>query len=168
MPIANRLISVAVLFVCGLVLACPTHAEEPYERFLQKLQDEGLYDLAIVYVDDLLAQPGLSRKVKGDLEVEQGILLYQSASLLPPSNPSRDSRLDAAEKQLRDFLSTKPNHPRRGDVRLKLGELLLVRADEAQRARTPARRMPKLSSSTTMPTNYLNRRSRSWRESWSR
>lgn len=133
MRIARRQIQ-TVLGVGMIWLAWSTLlvAEEPYQKFLQKLRDERLYDLALVYLEELESQPGVSAEFKADVELERGLLQYQSAAVLSPRNPQRAGKLDKAERSLRDFLQNKRNHPRRGETRLKLGELLLTRADEAK------------------------------------
>ncbi|MCA9132999.1 MAG: hypothetical protein KDA45_07580 [Planctomycetales bacterium] len=107
-------------------------AEEPYQRFLQKLHDERLFDLALVYLADLESQSDVSRDLQADIQMERALLLYQSAAVMGASNPQRPLKLDEAEAVLRDFLETRKNHPRRGEARLKLGELLLTRAEEAK------------------------------------
>jgi len=107
-------------------------ADEPYERFLDKLRQERLFDLALAYLTELESTPGVSSKFRADVELERGVLLYQSAALLSFRSPLRGERLDAAEAALRQFLQQKREHPRRGEARLKLGNLLLTRADEAR------------------------------------
>jgi tetratricopeptide (TPR) repeat protein len=107
-------------------------AEEPYEKFLDKLRQERLFDLALVYLTELESTPGVSSKFKSDAELERGMLLYQSAALLSVRSPLRGERLDSAEAALRQFLQQNRDHPRRGEARLRLGELLLTRADEAR------------------------------------
>ncbi len=106
--------------------------EEPYERFLQKLRDEQLFDLALVYLNDLQDKPNVSGQLKADVELERGLLLYQAAAILPPLKPERPQKLDDAEAALQSFLDTRKQHPRRGEARMKLGELLLTRAEEAK------------------------------------
>jgi tetratricopeptide (TPR) repeat protein len=120
---------------CAGMLASATpraHGEEPYQRFLQQLRDEQLFDLALVYLSDLEDRPNVSREFKSDMQLERGMLLYQSAAKLSAGNVDRPQRLDEAEAALREFLETKKNHPRRSEARLKLGELLLTRAEEAK------------------------------------
>ncbi len=122
----------SVLILCvGLWPVCG-QAEEQYQRFLQKLRDEQLFDLALVYLDELTQQTGVSESFKEDIELERGTLLYQSAALLAANSPARVEKLDAAEAALRLFLAEKKDHPRRSDARTRLGELLLTRAEESK------------------------------------
>lgn len=123
-------VAITVLTLCPLCL----RSEEPYERYLEVLREQQLYDLALVYLDELEGKRGVDDVFKSEIELERGMLQYLTAAKLSPANPERSGRLDAAEQSLRDFLS-KRNHPRRGEARLKLGELLLTRAEEAKRGK---------------------------------
>lgn len=120
------------LWFTGCWLCSPLFADEPYQRFLQRLKDEQLFDLALVYLDELKDQPNIDRRFLSNVELERGLLLYQSAASLPTSNPLRNTKLDEAEDALRAFLSSQNRHPRRTEARLKIGELLLQRAEEAK------------------------------------
>ena len=132
--------SVRVLCCSAVGLACclmfgpmpSVRAEEPYERFLQKLRDEQLFDLALVYLGDLQTKPNVSGQFKANIELERGLLLYQAAAVMPAIKPERPQKLDDAEAALQLFLDTRKQHPRRGEARMKLGELLLARAEEAR------------------------------------
>ncbi len=126
-----------VVLPLGAVSATPAMAEEPYQRFLQRLKEEQLFDLALLYLEDLEANPRTSAEFKADVDLEKGLLLYQAAASLPNRNANRDGKLDAAEDSIREFLASKGNHPRRGEARLKLGELLLTRAEEAKAGAEP-------------------------------
>ncbi len=107
--------------------------EEPFEQFLSELKNRGYYDTALTYLDMLEADRSSADALKGSIDLERGLLRYQAAAKLSPSNSDRNARLDAAEADLRSFMKSNPSHPRRGEARLKLGELLLTRADEAKR-----------------------------------
>ncbi len=120
-----------VVWLMSAVLPC-ARADEPYERFLQKLRDEQLFDLALVYLSDLQDKPNVSGEFKANIELERGLLLYQAAAVMPAVKPERPQKLDDAEAALQLFLNTRKQHPRRGEARMKLGELLLARAEEAR------------------------------------
>ncbi|MCC7335973.1 MAG: hypothetical protein IT422_12805 [Pirellulaceae bacterium] len=107
-------------------------AEEPYQRFLERLRDEQLFDLALTYLADQQDKPDLPPEFKADIQLERGLLLYQAAAVLPSSDPQRPLKLDQAEVALQQFLNSQRQHPRRGEARMKLGELLLARAEEAR------------------------------------
>lgn len=124
--------TVFVLLLWGMFVQGAARAEEPYELFLEKLKDQQLFDVALDYLSYLENQRGIESSFKTNLELERGLLLYQSAAVMQPTNPLRNAKLDEAEKALRKFVSEQKNHPRRGDARMKIGELLLQRADEAK------------------------------------
>lgn len=107
-------------------------AAEPYQRFLEKLRTERLFDLALVYLDDLQDEPKVSREFKSEIALERGMLLYSASALMPVQNPQRAGKLDSAEKAIREFLEGNKVHPRRGEAQLSLSNLLLTRADEAR------------------------------------
>lgn len=122
----------AVCWAVPFLLAAPAAAEEPYQRFLEKLRDQQLFDLALTYLDHQQDKPNLPANFKADLQLERGLLLYQAAAQLPGNNPQRPQKLDEAEVALQQFLNAEKLHPRRGEARMKLGELLLARAEEAR------------------------------------
>ncbi len=107
-------------------------AAEPYQRFLEKLRDERLFDLALVYLADLQDQPNVSREFKSEIALERGLLLYNAAALTPLQNPQRAAKLDGSESSMREFLQSNKVHPRRGEAQLTLGNLLLTRAEESR------------------------------------
>lgn len=120
------------LVISGYGLVSRLQSEEPYMRFLQRLRDEQHYDLAIVYLDQLDGSNLVGPEFAVDAAIERGLLLYQTAASMPESNPVRESKLSEAESVLRGFLTKYPKHPQQGAIRLKLGELLLSRAEQAK------------------------------------
>lgn len=123
----------ALTLLFGSTFIVPTaSAEEPYQRFLERLRDEQLFDLALTYLAEQQDKPDLPPEFKADMQLERGLLLYQAAAVLPSSNAQRPLKLDEAEVALQQFLNGQKQHPRRGEARMKLGELLLARAEEAR------------------------------------
>ncbi len=107
-------------------------AEEPYQRFLEKLKNEQLFDLSLVYLNDLEDEPNVSAEFKAVIALERGMLIYSAAAQMSAQNPQRSVKLDQAESAIRTFLKSSPQHPRRGEAQLSLGNLLLTRAEEAK------------------------------------
>ncbi|MFK7735718.1 MAG: hypothetical protein AB8B50_06815 [Pirellulaceae bacterium] len=107
-------------------------AEDPAVKFLERLKAEQLFDVALDYLTFLEGKQSLAPGLKANIALERGMLEYQSASLLPLSNPARARKLEQSEKSLRNFVDAKKGHPRRGEARIKIGELLLQRAEEAK------------------------------------
>ncbi len=114
-----------------------TRGEEPYQRFLDRLRNEKLFDLALVYLSDLEANPYVTEEYKTQIPLERGILFYNAAAVMSAKNPLRAAKLDKAEQAMREFLQQRKQHPRRGEAQLTLGNLLLIRAEEARQAVGP-------------------------------
>jgi len=112
-------------------------AEEPYKLFLEKLRNERLFDLALVYLSDLEDQPNVSDEFKSVILLERGMLLYSAASQMSTQNAQRPVKLDQAEAAIRAFLKKSRQHSRRGEAQLSLGNLLLTRAEEAKAKASP-------------------------------
>jgi hypothetical protein len=127
------------LFAALAVLAVPVagRSEEAYQRFLEKLRDEKLFDLALVYLSELETDKNVSPEFKSQIALERGLMFYSAASLMSPKNAQRPAKLDKAEQAIRDFLQTRKQHPRRGEAQITLGNLLLTRAEEAKNAAGP-------------------------------
>ena len=53
-------------------------ADEPAKRFLNRLREEGYYDLGLKYLDTSAAKNRLPPSMKADLPLERNILLQQS------------------------------------------------------------------------------------------
>ncbi len=90
------------LWVCVLALwTLNVHAEEPYRQFLDRLKGEGLFDLALFYLDDLEKNPQVDEKFRLDIQLERANMLQEAAAGMPPRSPGRTKRLDEAEKAFR-------------------------------------------------------------------
>lgn len=118
----------------GVFVSSAARAEEPYERYLDVLKQNRLFDQALVYVDMLVDSPSTSDQFRRMVDLQRGILHFQAAAVMPISNPAREPKLNQAENYLRKFIDERPRHPRRAEARLKLGQLLQTRAEEAQNA----------------------------------
>lgn len=120
-----------------LVLACwcccesSLVASEPYEKFLARMREEQLFDLALVYLEDIEKRPDLDKEFKEVIDLERALLYSQAASFLPRSSPQRVERLSQTEASLQRFVMQHPKHARRSEARMKLGGLLQMRAEEA-------------------------------------
>ena len=67
-------------------------AEEPYKLFLEKLRNERLFDLALVYLSDLEDEPNVSDDFKAVISLERGILLYSAATQMGAQQLGCNSR----------------------------------------------------------------------------
>jgi hypothetical protein len=118
-------------FGLGLVPVPSTAiAEEPVRKFLTRLQEEGLYDAGLMYLDVIAARGKLPDNMKEDLPLERSMLL-QSSLRSSKTAQQRDERMTQIEKGYKDFLAKVPNSPRRSEVQTRLGDLLLERSQIA-------------------------------------
>jgi hypothetical protein len=120
-----------VLLVGSLAPVQGIIAAEPQERFLERLREEGLFDLALIYLEDLSKKPTLSAEFKSVIDLERALLYFQAANQLPLKSTERGQKLNETEAALKRFLESQPKHPRRSEARLKLGGLYQLRAQEA-------------------------------------
>lgn len=106
-------------------------ADEPVERFLERLREEQLFDLAEIYLEDLAARDLLSDKYRNDLPLERLLLSMESAKMIRSAD-QRGKKLDQVEAGLQEFVSKNGKHTRLHEARLKLAELLLSRGTDAR------------------------------------
>ncbi|GAB5403979.1 MAG: hypothetical protein Aurels2KO_22100 [Aureliella sp.] len=130
---STSLLALRLLVISACAWSSVANGDEPYQRYLDVLKENRHFDQALVYIDMLSVDANVGRQFQQVADLERGMLMFQSAAVMPVSNPKRESKLNEAEKTLRKFISEKPSHPRRADARMKLGELLLARAEEARR-----------------------------------
>jgi hypothetical protein len=116
----------------GLVSAgYSIRAEEPHQRFIKQLREERLFDLALVYLDDIQKRPSLDAEFRKVVDLERALLFLNAASQLSPKTPQRGEKLEKSEAFLRKFINESAGNPRRSEARMKLGALLQLRAEEA-------------------------------------
>ncbi|HEV7225420.1 MAG TPA: hypothetical protein VGN42_22125, partial [Pirellulales bacterium] len=74
----------AAVLLCALALAAlpgarPASAEEPFDKFLEALKEDGLYDIALDYVRSMKDSPLLSNEQRIEMPLTEGQLLVESA-----------------------------------------------------------------------------------------
>ncbi|MGN6136681.1 MAG: hypothetical protein ACTHOU_19535, partial [Aureliella sp.] len=117
-------------------------AEEPYRQFLEKLRQEQLFDLALVYLDDLEKNQSADAAFAVEIPLERARLFQGSALTMGLQSPQRAARLDDAKNAFERFLEQNKNHPRRSEARMGLGNLLLARGEETRAAGDPKQAKP--------------------------
>lgn len=105
-------------------------AEEPVKRFLTRLQEEGLYDIGLKYLDQLSAKGRLPQSLSEDYALERNLLLQESLKSVR-SQTIREERTAQVEKGYKEFLAKFPSHARRSEAQTRLGDLLLERSQIA-------------------------------------
>jgi tetratricopeptide (TPR) repeat protein len=130
MLLVRTVLVVALVLTCQLIWPTTLLAEEPAERFLLRLREEGLYDMGLKYLELSAAKNRLPASIKDDLPLERIILLQDSLKTVKTPQ-QRDERIAKIEKGYKDFLAESPKHPRRSEAQTKLGDLLLSQAQTA-------------------------------------
>lgn len=102
-------------------------AEEPAKRFLERLREERLYDVAVQYLEISEKKNRIPESLKADLPLEK-IGLLQDSVLTLQKPDQIDARMKQIEEQLRSFLASAGSHPRKSEAQTRLGDLLRDRA----------------------------------------
>jgi len=124
---STPLLLVALAFSSFITFEDSTFADEPAKRFLNRLREEGFYDMGLKYLEVSAARNRLPADMKTDLPLERVMLMQESLRNVKTPQ-QRDERMAAIEKGYREFLAAAPGHSRRSETQTKLGDLLLDRA----------------------------------------
>jgi hypothetical protein len=120
------LLTTAIILCSGL----PVSADEPFNRFMDRLKEERLFDLAIVYLEQQSSIGTLTETQVAALPLEKALLLQQS-SIYQRTEEARNERTEQADTAFKEFLDKNPTHPRRGEAKLGVGNLLLSRGEKS-------------------------------------
>lgn len=118
-------------FAIGLCAICSlsaTHGDEPSERFLQALRDQGYHDIALDYLQDMESSPLASAAFKQSLPFERAQTLIDSTSRMREV-AAIEQRLDSAEKILAASESSAANAELKAQSQKNQGDLLFRRAN---------------------------------------
>ena len=113
-----------------LVFCHPIKADEPFTRFMTRLTEERLFDLAIVYLDQQSSIGTLNETQVAAIPLEKA-LLFQQSSIYQRTEEARNERIEQADAAFKEFLDKNPTHPRRGEAKLGVGNLLLSRGEKS-------------------------------------
>ncbi len=112
-------------------------AAEPAEAFLQGLQDRGLDDMAMAYLEQMRASRLCPPEFKKIIDYKAGVTLVIGARSIR-STSERAKRLDLARSRLEKFLADNPHHDLASSATTQLANVLVERgrmlADESERA----------------------------------
>lgn len=117
------------ILVASLAILFPFQAwaEEPANRFLDKMKSEGMYDLAARYIDIYGQNGWLPDSIKKDAPLEKLMILQDSLTAVK-TIAKRDEKITEIENGLKAFLDAAKDHPRRSEARLRLGNVQLGKA----------------------------------------
>ena len=118
----------------GLILSA--HAAEPAEAFLQGLEDHGLNDMAMEYLERIESSPLCPPEFKPVIDYKAGIILVAEAGTVR-SISERAKRLDAARQRFERFLAEHAGHKLASNATTQLANVLVERgrmlSDESRR-----------------------------------
>ena len=86
----------------GTIFASPVNGEEPAEAFLEALRENGYYDVALEYLDDLEKGDLISKEFRSSLPFEKAEILIGSSSTLRDF-AQIEKRLDEAQTLLTEY-----------------------------------------------------------------
>lgn len=117
--------------VASLVLLAGLHAdragaEEAYERFLAGLKEQGLFDMALEYLNDMRGSPLLSEAQKQQMSFDEGLVLVANARMENDA-ASKSKLLDQARDRFAEFIKNNPSNPNSANAELELGNVLVER-----------------------------------------
>ena len=133
----NALIAI-VLIATASILSAPTVGEEPCDRFLQALRDNGYYDVAIDYLDEMETNPLAPKRFKQTLPFEKAQTLIKSTVRIRDL-AELEARLTEAEALLQrsESAASTPELKARsqnyqGDLLFRRAAIFLKRAEDSR------------------------------------
>lgn len=133
LPVLGWLCAVVLSFNAGVATA-----QEPYREFVAALRNRQYYDMALFYLDQLAARPGVPDDVRQVIPYEKAITLLESSRAT--RSPERQiEQLDQALAFLAQFVKDSPNHPQAADANSEQAQILLGKARvEIIQSKSPA------------------------------
>lgn len=119
-----------LVFLSGLLCSsrpAVVRADEPAEAFLQQLRAAQYFDVALDYLDNLDSYPGVPAELRDAIALERAQVYLEAAGATRLAD-EREQYFEAGEKALREFIESKPDHPRSSEARMKLGTRQLIHA----------------------------------------
>jgi hypothetical protein len=118
--------SLGILLVLAGSLSRPVGSAEPAREFLERLREEGMFDLATRYLEIYDANNWLPASMKPDVKLER-LMIMQDALAASRTSKELDARLAALESGFKDFYDSSKGHPRRSEAGLRLGSMSMDR-----------------------------------------
>lgn len=117
----------AIVALMVLAFALPAVAEEPYRQFLDELYRRRMFDVAMTYLDSLRESRLVDEDVKTAIPFNEGLTLIEGAKY-ERDVPTRLDNLTKAQEKLTAFVQAHPDHPLSSTANLRLGDVVLIRA----------------------------------------
>ena len=133
----RRLLVGSILVICVATWARPAGAVEEAQRFLNGLREQGLFDTALDYLEQMRTSPLCPPEVKDAIDYEAGVTLV-TASRTERVSGVKEKSLDQAQVAFKKFLKEHPEHKLAAIATTQLANVLVERgrmkAEQAQRA----------------------------------
>ncbi len=102
-------------------------AEEPFQPFLDELHRRRLFDVALDYIASMRESSLIDSELRETLLYHEAMTLIESARY-ERDIPLRLEKLSTARDRLDEFVRSHPDHPLSATANLRLGDLVLIRA----------------------------------------
>ncbi len=124
---SRNVLLIAGVATLGLWLAVgKASAAEPFEAFLDGLRDRGLYDVAMMYLDEMRTSNLVSADTRSIIPYEEGRTLVDQARDEQDVN-QKTKQLEAASEKLDLFIKSNSAHPMVGAASMQRGNVIVER-----------------------------------------
>ncbi len=120
-----------ILFALLISLASPhtSFSAEPAADFVKGLEDRGLHELALEYLDRLETSPLADEATRKQIPYLRGVALIEESR--QASDPAdRNKLLDNARRELEQFATTNPDSTQGAEALLQLATVQMTRGQE--------------------------------------
>src|SRR3954452_18226908 len=114
----------ACLFITSTAIAAA--AREPAQEFVKGLQDRGLHDLALEYLEQLKTSPLADDAVRQQVPYLRGVALIDESRQATDSS-ARNKLLDEARQELEQFARANPHNVQGAEAELQLASVQMSR-----------------------------------------
>jgi hypothetical protein len=113
----------------ALLMSTLAWAAEQADDFIKGLQDRGLHELALEYLEQMKTSPLASEQLRGQIPYHRGVVLIeQSRKSADPA--ARDRLLDEARKALEKFAEANPHNVQGAEAQLQLATVQMSHGQE--------------------------------------
>ena len=100
----RRLLAAALAVVCLATMAQHGTAAEETEKFLQRLREERMFDIALDYLEHMRTSPLAESGFRSAIDYEIGLTMIAAAGQRGQTTSAREGNLDSAREALQKFL----------------------------------------------------------------
>src|SRR5437588_1814536 len=125
-------------FFCASAIVSAAIAVEPAEEFVKGLQDRGMHEIALEYLEQLKTSPVADDAVRRKVPYLRGAALIEQ-SRQAADLTARSKLLDEARQELERFAEANPHSVQGAEAQLQLATVQMSRGQElvAQAAQLP-------------------------------